>query len=281
MKKIFFAVSMAFLASCSNELGNEGIENAENLTTNINTSKLSSISNYDFSQIGIKHNNALEGIYKRLSKEANVKNLDSIKLKTIIFNETNSLIVNDKDFANVEAEIIDKIDDRNDIGYLENELYGNFKSDISKSFLNDFKLAFDHYMAANDAESINVLSSDLNNIQSKVIGAQHNIPEVEYFALRSLLSTGLSSSGYWNNNLDNWNTLLGLKSNSSTSRDWGWFKSTIKKMATADAYGAGVGAIVGAVTASPTGPGILVGAAAGAVGYGCNSSAMAGIRELI
>lgn len=280
MKKIFFVVSMAFLASCSNELGNEGIENTENVTTNISTAKLST-NDYDFSQIGLKHNNALQSIYNRLSQEADIKNLDSTKLKTIIFKETNALIVNDKDFANLEQEIIDKIDDRNDVGYLESELYSKLKSDISKSFLNDFKLAFDSYMAANDAESIKILSANLNNIQNKIIASQQNMDGVEYFALRSLVSTALSSSGYWNDNLDNWNTLLGLNSGNTLKRDWGWFKSTIKKMAVADAYGAGVGAIVGAVTASPTGPGILVGAAAGAVGYGCNSSAMAGIRELI
>lgn len=280
MKKIFFVVSMAFLASCSNELGNEGIENTENVTTNISTAKLST-NDYDFSQIGLKHNNALQSVYNRLSQEADIKNLDSTKLKTIIFKETNALIVNDKDFANLEQEIIDKIDDRNDVGYLESELYSKLKSDISKSFLNDFKLAFDSYMAANDAESIKILSANLNNIQNKIIASQQNMDGVEYFALRSLVSTALSSSGYWNDNLDNWNTLLGLNSGNTLKRDWGWFKSTIKKMAVADAYGAGVGAIVGAVTASPTGPGILVGAAAGAVGYGCNSSAMAGIRELI
>lgn len=280
MKKIFFVVSMAFLASCSNELGNEGIENTENVTTNISTAKLST-NDYDFSQIGLKHNNALQSIYNRLSQEADIKNLDSTKLKTIISAETNALIVNDKDFANLEQEIIDKIDDRNDVGYLESELYSKLKSDISKSFLNDFKLAFDSYMAADDAESIKILSANLNNIQNKIIASQQNMDGVEYFALRSLVSTALSSSGYWNDNLDNWNILLGLNSGNTLKRDWGWFKSTIKKMAVADAYGAGVGAIVGAVTASPTGPGILVGAAAGAVGYGCNSSAMAGIRELI
>jgi len=110
---------------------------------------------------------------------------------------------------------------------------------------------------------------------------QLTIPLEDLVLLRSLIATLNASLSYWSQNLYEWQDLNNNNNFKQKSRDWGWFRATIKKMGVADAYGAGVGAVVGFVSSLASGPGVVIGTLAGAVGYGMNASALQGVRELL
>jgi len=131
---------------------------------------------------------------------------------------------------------------------------------------------------------VEVSSTIINfrEIESK-IKTDKGLSDKEYVILRSILVTPTYSLNYWNENLNKWMS-LNTKSKSTFSAksdDWGWFSDSLGDMAVADAYGAGVGAVVGFVSSFWSGPGALVSTAAAAIGYGLNASGLTGVRAVL
>lgn len=236
---------------------------------------------YDFNSVGIKHNEGLSYIYLQL-KNLNFTDMTPEDIYAEIFNNTERFLLNDKDFKDIEQNLLVKLRPDLSSSELIPSLKNNLTSKISSTFLrekiNSFENIFNKFIEIEHYTSMQV-TRDLKSIDNDIKELYHSLDNKEYVAVRALIATAISSIDYWELNLVNWSNLG--KTNSGSKHGWSWFKKTIGKMAVADAYGAAVGAVVGFVSTIGTGPGALVGMGAGAVGYGLNSSAVAGVREFV
>jgi len=288
MKKYFllpFIMIGLLFTSCQND-ENNFVENPnkENLTLNNRIHSSSYFNDFNFEVIGIEHNNGLELIYQKFYN-LNIENLSQEEINNTIFLETDLFISNNRNFDNFDNEILNFI--RPNTNNISNE---QFISELEIILLQDFSSQFiiDEFNKVNailtnyasiENYSANQAVVELRLIENNIVRSEIEFDEIEYVAMRSFLSTCINSLTYWDKNFNKWTE---LNPNFQTMvRDWGWFKQSIKKMAVADAYGAGAGAVVGFFSSVASGPGVLIGTAAGAVGYGMNSSAVAGIRELL
>ena len=280
MKKIFLTtviLSSLFFNSCSNENDiNEinSVEQDSSLSYKINSN--SYFNDYNFDIIGEEHNKGLENIY--LALETIDLNNDGTNE---IFETSKHFLLENKNFKNLDENLLDNLEpdtsSNNLIFDLESELNSNISSDYLKIVIDDIKDVFNNYKTIENYSSDSVIT-ELRIIENNIIDSKNIFNDKEYVAVRSVISTSIHSLKYWEVNIDKWNNLM--NDNQTSGRGWGWFKETIGDMAVADAYGAGVGAVVGFVSSVATGPGVLVGTAAGAVGYGMNASALQGIRSL-
>jgi|SRR5690554_515704 len=258
----------------------DSIENSEAQRKIISTEYLL---NFDYDIVGYHHNKGLEYIYEQLNN--NIEGKDNNEIYNLVFASAEDYITQEEEFGGVSNDILNLIrpatnhnSNEDYISYLETKILADFSTDFSQEQFININNIFNNFVSIENYTSDNVIEN-LKIIEENIIGNNERLEIEEYVLLRSLISTGIYSVKYWEENLTKWENLN--SNNIASKRGWGWFKETIKKMAVADAYGAGVGAVVGAVTSAPTGPGIVVGAAAGAVGYGMNSSAVAGVRELL
>ena len=288
MKKYFllpFIMIGLLFTSCQND-ENNFVENpnTENVTLNNRIHSSSYFNDFNFEMIGIEHNNGLELIYQKFYN-LNIENLSQEEINNTIFSETDLFISNNRNFYNFDNEILslirpntNNISNEQFISELEIMLLQNFSSQFIINEFNKVNNILTNY-ASIENYSANQAVVELRLIENNIVRSEIEFDEIEYVAMRSFLSTCINSLTYWNKNFNKWTE---LNPNFQTmGRDWGWFKQSIKKMAVADAYGAGAGAVVGFFSSVASGPGVLIGTAAGAVGYGMNSSAVAGIRELL
>lgn len=162
----------------------------------------------------------------------------------------------------------------------KNEIEQKLNSSDSKVYFTNINEVFNEYANVEFYTSENAINN-LRNIESN-ISYNANISTNEYVILRTMISTGIYSLQYWETNHHKWENLSTSTNQQAKNKvDWKWLKGAAKNMAIADAYGAGVGCIAGGIFAIWSGPGVVIGAAAGAVGMGMNGSAVAGVRELV
>lgn len=171
-----------------------------------------------------------------------------------------------------------RVTSENNLGFdiLEERLYpiieDNLTATQSRVFLSKITIVFNNLSDIEDYSIENSIS-DLIKIGREITDSINNLPKIDFMVLQSMVSTGVASLEYWQQNLGLWEDLG--PSLFYGKRDWKWFKDTVKKMGRNDLVGAGVGAIATAPSLNP----LVIGA--GAVGYGMNTSAMTGLTELL
>lgn len=272
------------LYSCNND--ESVINNDETVFSKSINSLNEELRNINFEQIGILHNEGLDYIYDKILLSPSVLNENDNVVNQFIFDKTEEYLQDTEYFNGFDTGILPLIRFGNTyatsedlILFLENEITNNLLSTEANDYLVDINNIYDSYASIEGYSSINAINS-LRIIEQSV---QNNstITTNEYAILRSVIVTGIYSLQYWEDNMSKWESLNITYSTTSSKGDWQWFKGAIKNMAVADAYGAGVGLVVGGISSIWSGPGILIGAAAGAVGYGLNASGVTGVRELV
>jgi len=252
------------------------------------------LTNFDFKKIGSMHNDGLNFVLKDLRTKKNKKSLSKgdIDYVELIFDDTENYLRSNTDFTYISENIYTELSDSKYL-LLQNQenvdyqIINNLKNEISVLLISSF--GHENFININnllerfeteEAYTLSDLQIDLNQIDYNIMN-QLTIPLEDLVLLRSLIATLNASLSYWSQNLYEWQDLNNNNNFKQKSRDWGWFRATIKKMGVADAYGAGVGAVVGFVSSLASGPGVVIGTLAGAVGYGMNASALQGVRELL
>lgn len=285
MKKVFLIVLLfmgLFFISCSNENDiNEqfSVQSDSTILQRINSN--SYFNNYDFEFIGIGHNKGLEAIYSRL-ESFDFLNSSQNDLYNEIFEETQDFLLNNNNFDKLDSDLLSQlkpnVSSSNLITDMKDNLYSGLTSNFLKEEVNKIENIFNDFKTIENYNSASVIR-DIRMIEENIGKSEIDFNDKEYVAVRAFISTSIHSLTYWEANINKWYE-LNPNSNQTFGRGWGWFKNAIGNMAVADAYGAGVGAVVGFVSSIASGPGVLVGTAAGAVGYGMNASALQGVREL-
>jgi hypothetical protein len=285
MKKVFLNVLLfmgLFFISCSNE--NEineqfSVQSDSTILQRINSN--SYFNNYDFELIGIEHNKGLEAIYSQL-ESFDFLNSSQNDLYNEIFEETQNFLLNNNNFDKLDSDLLSQlkpsVSSSNLITDMKNNLFSELTSNFLKEEVNKIENIFNDFKTIENYNSTSVIR-DIRLIEENINKSEIVFNDKEYVAVRAFISTSIHSLNYWEANINKWYE-LNPNSNQTFGRGWGWFKNAIGNMAVADAYGAGVGLVVGFVSSIASGPGVLVGTAAGAVGYGMNASALQGVREL-
>jgi|SRR5690554_909392 len=287
MKKVFLStlvfVGLLF-GSCSNGESIDIMDNNEMISET--TYSKEELRNLDFEQIGIHHNEGLDYVYKKIKLNPSLLTEENNNIiNEFIFDNTELYLNNTEYFNGFDIEILSNIRPETSFATteefvlnLENIISDNLSSPIALQYLNDINNVYDNYSSVQNYSS-SIAVNALRSIENSIVN-DLEITTNEYTILRSVIVTGIYSLQYWEENTAKWED-LNSHPQPQAKGDWQWFKGAVKNMAVADAYGAGAGLIIGGISSIWSGPGVVVGAAAGAVGYGMNASGIAGIREVI
>lgn len=231
----------------------------------------------DFEKIGQEHNSGLEFVYDYLVQNfKNQNTTDLIQTSTLEYLKKSDYTISYVEQVKKGFQEDESLFSEDGIEDLKNQVVKNFENSNSNKYLTNFQDIINNF-TKNQNIKIQDVIRDLRKIELNVSN-DDKLSEKDYISLRSLLVTCIYSLDYWNSNYSKWSETN--NDETTQARGWSWFKEAISNMATADAYGAGVGAVVGFVSSVVSGPGVVVGTAAGAIGYGMNASALAGVREL-
>ena len=226
----------------------------------------------EFINIGSKHNEGLDAVYKFLKKESVNKKLDDTcvlnltkntvesYLQDEYFNEYEKLRISLSCSESVWNILLNEQDEQsNTMWFAEND--GSL-TDKEKELL----LFIDNILSQSNIDLDDVLAA-FDTIKKRVaIECSYE----EKIIMNCVLSVGEASCTYWYNNFDDWCILLGVESR-------GWFNWG--NVSREDMSGAIDGAIGGAVAGAIGGgigaaPGALVGSLGGALGGSAVSAVM-------
>lgn len=238
----------------------------------------------DYENIGIQHNIGLSKIYESLRLQNDLSKFELDYLEAFAADQSAKYITDHKDYGGIAIDVNNLINENSFLfttdeqsemtEKLRRKILDNLSDVNSITYFNDFELKMKELQGV-ERENVAVIVNDLKILEAEI---DRNVIEQDLPILKSMVVTARYSIDYWDKNFEQW-IQLGNPDYEYQTSDWDWFSDTIGDMAVADAWGAGVGALV-ALPSLAAGPAGLVAVAASAVAGGCRGSAVQGIRAL-